>query len=312
MNSVRDKWDKKPRLATLLIDFFGADDTELTRQQTRLTLVGAVKRAFEPGCKFDYVLSLKGEQGVGKSSLIQKLAVKPEWFSDSLDDMRGKNAKEQLLGNWFVELGEMAAVSKGDQKRTKQLLTSTHDEYRLAYGRRSVSQPRQCIFIATTNDEEPLKDDTGGRLWWIVDVKDKWFEKEFPLELDQIYAEAVYRYDCMKKDNIPLKLPAWLEDEARKIQTENTDRGLYAGEIEDVLQRGYIEEKDYSTGAITRTPFNETCAFHVWEKVLGRHRNDINKALARENQRYIEKSRRLGTRTWRKKNIPSIRESNRL
>jgi putative DNA primase/helicase len=273
------KWDGKPRLDTFLIDLFGADDTELNRWQTRLAIVGAVKRAFQPGCKMDYVLTLKGEQGVGKSSFIHALAVKDEWFSDSLDDMRGKDAKEQLQGIWICELGEMAAVSKGDQKRNKQFITSTHDQYRPAYGRRTINQPRQCIFIATTNDEEPLKDDTGGRRWWIVDVKDKWFEKG-PLDVDQIWAEAVNVYYEMEAHNEPLKLPNELENEARKVQTENTDRGLYASEIEYVLQRGYIEESNFQ--GKTKVPVNETCAVHVWEKVLGRYRHDMKSAAARE------------------------------
>lgn len=104
--------------------------------------------------------------------------------------MRGKDGKEQILGKWIIELGEMAAVSKGDQKRTKKFITSQVDEFRPAYGRRTIYSPRQCIFVATTNDDLPLKDDTGGRRWWIVDVKGKWFEKVLPLEIDQIRTEA--------------------------------------------------------------------------------------------------------------------------
>ncbi|WHZ04961.1 virulence-associated E family protein [Neobacillus sp. YX16] len=276
------KWDGIPRLDKLLIDYFGADDTELIRSQTRLTGVGAVMRIFQPGCKWDYVLTLKGDQGLGKSSFFQKLAVKSEWFSDSIDDMRGKEAKAQIQGNWIIELGEMAAVSKGDQKRTKQFISSTHDEFRPAYGRRTIRCPRQCIFVATTNDELPLKDDTGGRRWWIIDVKSKWFEKDFPLEVEQIWAEAVQVYKEMISKGIPFKLPNHLENEARKIQTQYTDMGLYAGIIEDVLQRGYYEEKDYQSGMVKKVPINETCARHVWEKVVGRHKHDFNSAHARD------------------------------
>lgn len=166
--------------------------------------------------------------------------------------MRGKEAKAQIQGNWIIELGEMAAVSKGDQKRTKQFISSTHDEFRPAYGRRTIRCPRQCIFVATTNDELPLKDDTGGRRWWIIDVKSKWFEKDFPLEVEQIWAEAVQVYKEMISKGIPFKLPNHLENEARKIQTQYTDMGLYAGIIEDVLQRGYYEEKDYQSGMVKK------------------------------------------------------------
>src|SRR5690606_35522443 len=104
LNSVRGKWDGISRIATLLIDLFDANDTELTRQQTLLTFVGAVKRIFEPGCKWDYVLTLKGEQGLGKSSFFEFVSVNREWFSDSIDEIRGKEVKEQLQGNWIIEL----------------------------------------------------------------------------------------------------------------------------------------------------------------------------------------------------------------
>jgi putative DNA primase/helicase len=274
------KWDEKPRLDTLLVDFFGADDTELNRWQTRLSMAAAVARIFYPGCKWDYVPTLKGGQGLGKSTFLQEIAVNGEWFTDSLDDMRGTAAKEQLRGKWIIELGEMAAVSKSDQKRTKQFISSRTDEFRPAFGRRTVRFARQCIFWATTNDEEPLKDDTGGRRYWIIDVKTKWFEKDEPLELDQIWAEAVRVCQEMMANKIPFKLPDYLEYEANSIQTQNTDRGLYASIIEDVLQRGYIEELDYNS--VKQVPVNETCAFHVWEKVLGRHRNEFNSAHARD------------------------------
>jgi len=281
LNSARNKWDGKPRLDTLLIDFFDADDTELNRWQTRLTLVGAVKRVFCSGCKWDYVLTLKGDQGVGKSTFFQALANKEKWFSDSLDDLNGRDAKEQILGKWIIELGEMAAVSKGDQKRTKQFISSTHDEFRAAYGRRTMRHPRQCIFVATTNDDNPLKDDTGGRRWWIVYVKNKWFEKEFPLEVEQIWAEAVHVYEQMESRGEPLRLPDHLEDEAKKIQSENTDKGLYASEIEHVLRRGYIERVD-NQGHNKRIPIKETCAIHIWEEVLGRYKHDFKSNHARE------------------------------
>jgi len=281
LNSVRGIWDGKSRLDTLLIDFFDAEDTELNRWQTRLALVGAVKRIFQPGCKFDYVLTLKGEQGVGKSTFLQKLAVMEEWFSDSLDDIRGKDAKEQIQGKWIIELGEMAAVGKADQKRTKQFISSEYDEFRAAYGRRTARYPRQCIFVASTNDELPLKDDTGGRRWWIVDVKSRWFDKDISLEIDQIWAEAVCIYDLMEQDGKPLKLPNHLENEVRRVQSDNTDKGLYAAEIEFALERGYIE-KFGEHGCKFKVRIDKTCAFHVWEEILGRYKHDLTKPAARE------------------------------
>jgi predicted P-loop ATPase len=275
-------WDGIPRLDTLLIDFMGAEDIELNRMQTRLTFIGAVKRIFQPGCKFDYVLTLKGDQGLGKSSFFQTLAFNNDWFSDSIEDIGdGKEAKEAIQGKWIIELGEMAAVRKGDQKKIKQFVTSQCDEYRSAYGRRTNSYPRQCIFLASTNDDEPLKDDTGNRRWWIVEVKERWFEKDKPLEVNQIWAEALHQYKTMEENNIPLTLPKHLEEEAKAIQLENTDRGVLASQIEYILnEQGYYEK--YSDNAFINVKINKTCAIHIWSEVLKRSEQDYNKAVARE------------------------------
>ena len=280
LKSVRGKWDGKPRIDSLLIDFFDAEDTELNRWQTKLTLVGAIKRIMQPGCKFDYVLTLKGDQGIGKSTFFQTLAVKSEWFSDSLEDMKGKDVKDQLKGNWIIELGEMAAVSKRDQKTIKQFIASREDEYRPAYGKRTLRFKRQNIFVASTNDELPLKDDTGGRRWWIVQCNSRWFDKDFSLDVDQIWAEALSVYEYMESNNEPLKLPDHLEEEAKKIQLDNTDRGILASEIEQALEQGYYEK--YTFEGIQKVEFDETCAKHVWEHILGRNKIDFDSTIARE------------------------------
>lgn len=283
LESVRGKWDGTPRIDTLLIDFFSAEDNELNHMQTRLTLIGAIKRIMQPGCKFDYVLTLKGDQGIGKSTFFQKLSVNPDWFSDSLEDTKGKDAKEQLKGNWFIELGEMAAVSKKDQKNIKQFIASTTDEYRPPYGKRKLTFARQNIFVASTNDAQPLKDDTGGRRWWIVECFSRWFDKDIKLDkyyVEQIWAEALSVYEYMESENIPLKLPDHLENEAKKIQLENTDRGLLASQIDQALEQGYYEKRSYE--GVANVYFNETCAFHVWEHILGRHKNDLDSTKARE------------------------------
>ena len=65
------------------MDYLGASDTAYVRAVTRKTLCAAISRVLRPGCKFDSMLVLNGPQGVGKSTLIAKLA--GEWFSDSLN-----------------------------------------------------------------------------------------------------------------------------------------------------------------------------------------------------------------------------------
>lgn len=253
------KWDGVPRIDRLLIDWMGAEDTKLVQAQTRKTLVAAVKRIFEPGCKFDYVLTLLGSQGLGKSSFIELLG--GEWFSDTLDDVRGKDAYEQLQGKWIVELGELAALKKADIERIKSFITIQTDNFRQAYAKRSGGYPRQCIFIATTNDEQPFKDQTGNRRFWPVKVGireiDLESRKDFPR--DQVWAEAMALYQKGEK----LFLSKELESQAKQEQQKYTEESVYAEQIRDILETPQGEEFGGKGELLDRV-----CAAQIWDLLL--------------------------------------------
>lgn len=162
-------WDGVERVDTLLIDYLGAEDSKYTRAVTRKTLVGAIQRVLEPGCKFDTMLVLDGKPGIGKSTLLHKLGGK--WFDDSLSlaDTRDKTAAEKLQGKWIMEIGEMQGTRKSDIDVVKGFLSRQDDAYRAAYGRTVQSHPRTCIICGTTNSTDGfLRDTTGNRRFWPV------------------------------------------------------------------------------------------------------------------------------------------------
>ena len=124
----RCKWDGTPRVDTFLVDYMGAEDNAYTRAVTRKTLVAAVARVVRPGCKFDYMLTLKGAQGIGKSSIFRKLAGK--WYSDTVNCFSGKESYEQARGIWIGEVGELAGMRKSEVDDIKNYLTKQEDRYR--------------------------------------------------------------------------------------------------------------------------------------------------------------------------------------
>ncbi len=161
-------WDGTPRLDTLLVNYLGAVDSEYVRAVTRKAFVAAVKRAIEPGCKYDTMLILTGPQGIGKSTLLDKMS--KGWFSDNIRTFEGKEASELLQGVWLVEIGELDAFRKSDKSRIKQFLSQRSDRFRAAYGRYVQEVPRRFVFFGTTNRDEFLRDTTGNRRFWAVDV----------------------------------------------------------------------------------------------------------------------------------------------
>lgn len=191
-------WDGKKRLDTLFIDYLGAEDNPYTRAATRKPMVAAIKRVYKPGEKFDYIPVLAGPQGIGKSTLFNRLG--GAYYSDALTiaDMRDKTGPEKLMGYWILEISEMTGMKKVDVETVKSFASRQDDKFRVAYGTVVESHPRQCVIFGTTNTMTGfLRDVTGNRRFWPISVSGN--TKVHPWELDddtvkQIWAEALEAY----------------------------------------------------------------------------------------------------------------------
>lgn len=287
-------WDGVERLDTLFIDYLGAEDSEYVRAVTRKQLCAAVKRAYEPGCKYDTVLVLSGPQGAGKSYIISRLG--QEWFSDTIPAIKGKDAYEALDGKWILELGELNATRKSEIEAVRLFITSTSDNYRKAYARITTDNPRQCVLFGTANDDDYLRDYAGNRRFWPVDVM--LHEKRLNMfemtqeTIDQIWAEAVYRYHQGES----LILEGDLKAQADKIQKAHEYVSPYKGQVLEYLdtpitedwytkdiyeRRNYIQDSAMQEGCIRR---NKVCVQEIWCEALG---GDI-KALGSKEKKEIE------------------------
>lgn len=294
LNSL--SWDGSKRIETLFIDYLGAENCNYVKIITKKVIVAAVGRAFVPGIKFDNMPVLSGPQGIGKSTIIKKLG--RDWYSDSLTTVTGKEAYEQLQGVWLLEMGEMMATKKADIEATKHFLSKTEDIYRVAYGRRTSRFPRQCIFIGTTNDREFLRDKTGNRRFWPIDVgmvpaNKNVFDDMNNYEVDQIWAEAVELWNNKE----PLYLNSEEEKKAQMQQDSHSEESAKAGLIEEYLdkpitdnwydlgipeKRNYIhgsEFGDLPEGSIRR---DKTCVMEIWVELFNGDPKQLTPLQSRE------------------------------
>ena len=283
-------WDGVPRVETLLVDYLGAEDNEYTRAVTRKTLVAAVARIFRPGCKFDYMLTIRGRQGLGKSNLIARLG--GAWFSDSFTTLQGKEAYEQVMGVWIMEVGELAGMRKAEAETIKLYVSKQSDRFRPAYGRRMQEFPRQCIFIGTTNETQFLRDTTGNRRFWVVDTPndpalDMW-EDLTPETVRLIWGEAVELYRKGEKLYLTKKLEAKAREVQEAYEEENPKAGLVQDYLERLLPEGWDDLDIYtrrqwletdSVGTVARTTVSTV---EVWTEALGGNPDKFDRYTGKE------------------------------
>ena len=290
-------WDGVPRVETLLVDYLGAEDTAYTRAVTRKALVAAVARIYNPGCKFDYMLTLRGRQGLGKSALIAKLGGR--WFSDSFTTLQGKDAYEQVLGVWIMEVGELAGMRKAEAETIKLYISKQVDRFRPAYGRRLQEFPRQCIFIGTTNETQFLRDATGNRRFWVVDTPNEptrnlWDELT-PETVRCIWAEAVELYRAGEA----LYLPRELEAAAREVQETYEEENPRAGIVQEYLERrlpadwdimDLLARRQWLEGTQEGTvPRTTVCTMEIWAEALGGNPDRLDRYAGKEIREIMER-----------------------
>ena len=291
-------WDGKPRLEELFIDFLGAEDSNYIREITIKFMIAAVKRIMEPGCKFDNMLVLVGTQGLGKSSFFLKL-VGQEWFTDSLNNIQGKEAFDALEGKWIVEMPELNALcdTKASRQAIKSFFSKNCDTYRKAYARNVTDNLRQCVFVGTTNENDFLDDPTGNRRFWIVQANADKIKKSMWSELTREYVGQVWAetYQLYKTENINVAvLSKEAQSELSIKHEQNTALDSKFGIIQEFLniklpfdwenlnaeaRRTWMEiEGNKKHPGYVRTRIS---AVEIWNECFKRNVSELNKREAK-------------------------------
>ena len=254
-------WDGQERIRYCLRHFLGADTDQYTYEALRLFLLGAIHRAFHPGCKFEVMLCLVGGQGAGKSTFFRLLAVKDEWFSDDLRKLDDDNVYRKLQGHWIIEMSEMIATANAKSiEEIKSFLSRQKEVYKIPYETHPEDRLRQCVFGGTSNalDFLPL-DRSGNRRFLPVMVYPEQAEVHILDDeaasrayMEQLWAEAMTIY---RSGDFRLSLPRELEEEARNRQKAFMPEDTTSGRIQCFLD---------SFGS------DDVCSRQIFELGLGR------------------------------------------
>jgi predicted P-loop ATPase len=196
MERAASNWDGRKRINQMLQVYLGAEDIDLVSKIAEMWLVGAVAKVYEPYAKFDYVLDLVGGQGVGKTSLLQKLG--GEWYTDAVTDFANKDNYDIMLKALIVNDDEMVASNRMSFAETKAFISKTSLRFRKPYMKRTEEFAKNFVLARTTNQKEYLKDKTGERRFLSV-MADTSRQKKHPMKIEpetveQIWGEAVTIY----------------------------------------------------------------------------------------------------------------------
>ena len=261
LENAHDLWDGNKHVENLLPAMLGAEKTEYTTAVMKLFMMGAVARIYRPGCKFDHMMVLVGEQGGGKSTFLRFLSINDDWFSDNFNSLDGDKASEKLRGMWMVELAELQATKRAkDVETIKAFITSRVDTYRVPYGRRTEQRPRMCVLAGTSNPVDFLTDKTGNRRFlpitcWVRKPTFDMFADEIATKAEfvQAWGEIMDEYQ-RKGGKVSLVLPKRLQDKAIEMQTAYLEEDPKIGIIQEWLD--------------TNPDISRVCAVMLWKEAL--------------------------------------------
>jgi predicted P-loop ATPase len=243
----------------------GVEDSDYTREVSRLIFAGGIHRLYNPGCKFEDMPVLVGGQGAGKSSFVRFLAIEDRFFTE-LTTIDGKEGSEGVEGAWIVEVSELLALTKTkEQEAVKAYLSRLVDKYRPAYGRHIVERKRTCAFIGTTNREQFITDKTGGRRFYPVRCRNTGYdlfdhEEECREYIKQCWAEA---YHKMHSDFMNPYATRSVKPQIEVAQESAMEEDFRIGMVQNWLDK--------------HAPEN-VCGGMIWENALHRELSHFTKA----------------------------------
>jgi predicted P-loop ATPase len=282
------EWDRNPRVDRWLVDYFGCNDTPLHIQFARCTLIGAVARALNPGCKHDTLLILEGAQGVGKSRGVRAMVPVEKWFSDCLSlSAEPREMVEASAGKWIIEASELGGHHKAHVDALKATLSRREDTARGAYKAVPADKPRRFLLIGTHNPKAggTFDDPTGGRRFWPVTVGNVDVDA-IERDRDQLWAEAVARYRAGEQN--------WLAPQFEAAAADAVEERTKVDPLVDAFTKSWDQIPDEVTayGALEHAGYD---ASHRTQTLVQRA------AMALKTLGFIKLNKRgSGSAMWRK------------
>jgi predicted P-loop ATPase len=233
------KWDRKARVGTMLVDYFGAPDTPFVCAVSEIVMVASVRRIRHPGTKFDTMTVLESSEGKNKSSAIATLYGRENFTDQAILGARDKEVMENLHGKWVHESADLDGMRRAEVAKVKAQLSRETDRARPAFGRALVEFPRTIVQWGTTNDHQYLRSQTGNRRFFPIPVG-RIDIAALKRDRDQLWAEA----NCLEDIGVSITLPEKLWAAAGVEQAKRTEADPWADELMNISERAAHDAAD--------------------------------------------------------------------
>lgn len=155
-------------------------------------LLNTANIAFNEGqSNMEGCLILQGKQKDGKTTWIRRL-IPPQFLKTGLElNPSNLDSIRKCIKYWVCELGELDATMKAEQAKLKAFLTEPVDEYRIPFGISPEPHNRTTSFYGTVNKFNFLKDETGDRRYWVIQVIKIDWDGINNINRDQLWGEVM-------------------------------------------------------------------------------------------------------------------------
>jgi predicted P-loop ATPase len=258
MNDAYKNWDKKRRLDNFFSIYLGADHNATNVLITRQWFMEGIAKAYDPATKCDRALDLVGGQGIGKTTILQKIAPLG-LYTDQFNTFTDKDDFSAMKNAFIVNDDEMTASNNASFEEIKKFITMQVFEYRRPYGHKIEKFPKKFIIARTTNEFGHLKDRSGDRRFMSIKCNPKKQKRSPVTELTdsyvkQLWGEAVWIYKNAKD---PFELTAGQEN----LLKANREQFRYTTGLEDnlmdVLENDFKDKKFISNRELSIALFDD-------------------------------------------------------
>ena len=187
-----EPWDGKTDYIAALAATVGTTQKEYWEKCLKKWLVATVACALKPNVANHTVIVFSGNQGIGKSTWLNKLVPSSlqDYYRSGYINPESKDTAILLSECLLINLDELEGLSRGQIGGLKELTTRSQIKERRPYARFHENYERRASFVASINHTEFLVDTTGNRRWLCFEVE--CINTSHSVNMDLVFAQALH------------------------------------------------------------------------------------------------------------------------